>query len=237
MSRAVALELCVTSLESANLAESYQLEGIELCTALQLGGLSPSLTLLKQVRKIYHGELAVLVRPRAGNFTYSSSEQKTIIDDIKLFIDHGADTIVVGCLAGNMSIDIHFLTKIINHSYGVKICFHRAFDLLMEPMLGLNILINMGIDRILTSGGARSAIEGTQLLSELIASSSSRIEIMPGAGINETNALTLVSKTGANRIHFSLSNKINNPSDIMDLGYQETIDENKLSDLIKSIRI
>lgn len=186
------------------MAEQYRVDGIELCSQLSVGGITPSLALIKESRRIFNKELAVLIRLRAGKFLYSELEKKIMLEDIRICIDHGVDTIVFGALQQDNSIDNTFIEQVIHVSKGARLCFHKAFDVSKNIFESLEILMQYQIDRILTSGGNTTAQEGMDNLKKLQECSESKIEIMAGGSINSLNVENIISNTGVKRIHAAL---------------------------------
>lgn len=198
------LELCCADISSVQLAEKLKIPAIELCIDLACGGLTPSLSLVKLARKVYSGELAVLIRCRKGNFCYSELEKSIMLNDMQYVISLGADAIVFGALTPENNIDTSFLEQVINNTYGNALCFHKAFDHSQHLQDSLSILTEYEIDRVLTSGGYSTALEGINSLSALQQLSNHSIEIMAGGSIDATSVHTIVSSTGIQRIHAAL---------------------------------
>ena len=200
----LAFELCSTNIHDIILAQQYRLDGVELCNILRYGGISPSKALLKQSRDQFSGELAVLIRPRLGGFQYDSYEKQQIIYEIESFIDLGADTVVFACLDEHYRIDLRFME------------------------------ITLGVNRILTSGGMPTAIQGVKALNQFNEWANGAIEIMAGAGINDENIDFLVSQSSLSRFHFSLSETISDPfPSIMELGTSNRTNEQKLKNIME----
>jgi len=196
-------EICVESLDDALTAQEAGAHRIELCSSLSEGGLTPSAGLIKQVRKHIHLPIHVMIRPRRGDFCYTPTEIDTMISDITYAKEQGANGIVFGLLTPSGTIDQTNTQHLIQIAQPLAITFHRAFDLTRDPFEALETLINLGIHRILTSGGAPSVEQGTTTIQKLIEYAQDRIIIMPGGGITEQNAKTIIQKTNAKEIHFS----------------------------------
>ena len=195
------VEVCANSLESALNAEKAGADRIELCSELAVGGITPSYGLLKTVSEKISIPVRVLIRPRSGDFTYSDDEFEIMKSDIKLCSEMGFEGIVIGMLHANFVFDENRFWELGEMNHGLKTTFHRAFDWVPDPFWGLEWIESMGVDTILTSGQQKSAVEGIDLLSELLEKASSSI-IMPGAGINATNA-NLFKEKGFKAIHLS----------------------------------
>lgn len=146
-----------------------------------------------------------MLRPRGAGFNYSQEEIETILEDASLFLENGVDGLAFGFLNKNKAIDVEktrLMTDLI-HNYKKEAVFHRAFDLCDDLNKAIEVLIELGIDRVLTSGGAVNAIEGIENLNRLNKKYGSKIEILAGCGINENNVKELIDKTGVTQIHTS----------------------------------
>lgn len=197
------IEVCANSVESAIAAAKGGAMRVELCENLWEGGTTPSHASIEIARESINIDLNVLIRPRGGDFLYSELEYEIICRDIFHAKHLGADGIVVGMLNPDGSIDIPRMEEIIDIAQPMSVTFHRAFDVLKDPVKSLEELISLGVDRVLTSGQKNTAIEGIGLLSELVKKANNRIIIMPGSGINLDNISELVMKTGAREFHSS----------------------------------
>jgi copper homeostasis protein len=196
-------EICVESLNGALAAQEAGAHRIELCSNLSDGGLTPSAGLIKQVRKNVHLPIHVMIRPRRGDFCYTPTEIDTMISDITYAKEQGANGIVFGLLNPNGTIDQTNTQRLIQIAHPLAITCHRAFDLTRDPFETLKTLTHLGIHRILTSGGAPSVMQGMNTIQKLIEHAQDQIIIMPGGGITEQNAKTIIQKTNAKEIHFS----------------------------------
>lgn len=199
----IVLEVCVDTIESVYQAQEAGAQRLELCSALAMGGLTPSVGLIKQSQHASSLLQHVLIRPRAGDFCYSPREFTNMIYDIEAVKDLGVHGVVVGALNPNRTINIKALKTIIAAARPLSITFHRAFDLVKDPFQALEQLIDLGIDRILTSGQADTAAKGQEMLCKLYNQANKKIIIMPGAGISEDNVFSLVKSTGVDEIHAS----------------------------------
>ena len=201
------LEICANSYQSAMNAQKAGAHRIELCTELSVGGITPSFGLLKKVMAALTIPVHVLIRPRSGNFTYSDSEFKIMKEDIQQCKDLGCAGIVSGVLHANNTIDIKRTKELIELSKPMSFTFHRAFDAVPKPKESLLKLINLGVDRLLTSGQKDKAEDGIELLIELKQMAKNKLIIMPGSGINQINS-SLFKSAGFTEIHSSASKKI-----------------------------
>lgn len=195
------VEVCANSLESALIAERAGADRIELCSELAVGGITPSYGLLKAVREQISIPVHVLIRPRSGDFTYTDKEFDIMLINIALCVDLGFDGIVSGVLLRDFTLDVERTRKLKAASGDLKFTFHRAFDWVMDPMDTLKQLEDLGVDYILSSGQQKSAPQGIDLLTVLLAKAST-IQILPGSGINSHN-VGLFEKNGFNAVHLS----------------------------------
>jgi len=202
MSR-ILLEACVANIESAVAAEDAGADRIELCNVLGAGGITPSYGLIELVRKRISIPVHVLIRPREGDFLYSSDEFDSMISDIKICRSLGVAGIVTGVLKAHGSVDVERCKQLIETAKPLPVTFHRAFDLASDAFTSLEEIIQLGCHRILTSGQRATAVHGAGFISGLISQANGRIIIMPGGGINETNIAQLRKISGANEFHLS----------------------------------
>ncbi len=197
------MEICADSVESAIVAESAGAGRIELCSALVEGGVTPSAGLIESVRRNTGIKLHVLIRPRSGDFLYSDTEFSVMRRDIDMAGELGADGIVTGILNSDGTVDAERTALLAEYATPMSLTFHRAFDLCRDPKKGLEDIMAAGAARVLTSGQAKSAIEGATLIKSLIKDAAGRIIIMPGGGIDEYNIALLAVSTGALEYHLS----------------------------------
>lgn len=198
-------EVCTGNLASVIAAVEGGAERIELCSALSLDGLTPSIGLLKYVRKTFPElKIHVLIRSCEGGFVYSKDDLDTMLLDIHEASSY-ADGIVCGALTQEGDIDTEALRLMVEASEGKPFTFHRAFDKCRNPQEALEQIIDAGCKRILTSGQQPSAEQGIPLLHELNKQANGRIIIMPGGGVNEKNARLILDQTGCIEIHGSCS--------------------------------
>ncbi|KAG1657605.1 Copper homeostasis protein CutC [Nymphon striatum] len=195
------VEVCSNSLQSAINAEKAGADRIELCSELAVGGITPSYGLLKAVREKITIPVRVLIRPRSGDFTYSDDEFEIIKTNIAVCKELGFQGVVSGALQSDFTLDVDRTKELVDATKGLHFTFHRAFDWVKHPKETLEILEDIGVDTILTSGQQKKALDGIDLLSELN-ESSSNIIVMPGSGINSENAHMFKEK-GFKAIHFS----------------------------------
>jgi copper homeostasis protein len=200
----ILLETAVASVEDALAAQTGGADRLELSAALALGGVTPSLGTLIEVKKSVRLPVMVLIRPRPGGFAYSAAEFAVMQRDADQALAHGADGIVFGVLNGAGTVDVPRCRQLQGQAAGRDTVFHRAFDVTADPLLSLDQLIDVGIYRVLTSGQERTAALGAALIARLVVRAARRIEILPAGGINGRNAADLVARTGCDQVHASL---------------------------------
>ena len=200
-SEIVLVEACVTTVGSALAAESAGAGRLELCANLVEGGVTPSIGMLTGVRERVRLPLFVLIRPRGGDFLFDGDEREVMLRDIAEAGARGADGVVIGALDPEGGVDQALTRRLAEAARPMGVTFHRAFDLVREPARELEVLIGLGIERVLTSGQAASALLGSEAIAGLVAQAAGRITIMAGGGINEANAVRVVRETGVGEIH------------------------------------
>ncbi|MEP7043368.1 MAG: copper homeostasis protein CutC [Dokdonella sp.] len=197
------LEIAANSLASALVAEDAGAGRVELCASLREGGLTPSYATIALARERLHIPLYVLIRPRAGDFLYAELELETMRRDIEACVRLGCDGVVIGALDAEGDIASVHCRALIAAAGPLGVTFHRAFDLTRDPQRALEAIIQLGCERVLTSGMQASASEGTDLIRALVAQAAARIIVMPGAGVDAGNIAALRVQTGATEFHAS----------------------------------
>jgi copper homeostasis protein len=197
------LEICANSVQSCINAQEGNADRVELCDNLWEGGTTPSAGTIKLARQQIDIGLFVIIRPRGGDFLYSSLEFEVIKEDIRMAIDLGADGIVSGILDADGLVDKERTAQLVELCGDLPFTFHRAFDLSSDPYKALEDIIDCGAKRILTSGLQPSVLQGIKMIKKLNDKASGRIVIMPGGGINEMNAQEIIQKTGCSEFHMS----------------------------------
>ena len=197
------LEVCADTVPNALVAQAAGARRIEFCAGLSEGGTTPSAAQIREARKGLHIPLYVLIRPRGGDFLYSDLEFEIMKADIHFCGQAGCDGVVVGMLHFDGTIDTERCRMLIAiaRQYGMGVTFHRAFDRSHDLFQALEAVIALGCDRILTSGGYNTAIEGADVIRQLIERAGNRIIVMPGSGITPENAGELIRKTGLREMH------------------------------------
>lgn len=198
------LEICCFSVQDAIAADLGGADRIEYCTDPALGGVTPSLGSLEVLMEAVSVETWVILRPRGGDFVYNSHEKKTMIHDLRYLRSLGIQGVVTGALTAEGYLDLDFLKSLVSELGGLQWSFHRAFDDIINPLKGIDDLISLGAKRILTSGGAPSAYEGTDALRNYVTRASDQIEIQAGGGVREENVLDIIKRSGVTAVHTSL---------------------------------
>jgi copper homeostasis protein len=197
-------EICANSVRSCLAAQEGGAHRVELCAALPEGGTTPSYGEIIQARELLTTtRLHVIIRPRAGDFLYSELEIGSMLHDIELCRKAGVDGVVFGCLTPGGDIDMPLMRRLMAASEGLSVTFHRAFDMTRDPRKALDDIIELGCDRVLTSGQQPTAYEGMQLLSELQRQAAGRIILLAGSGVNPSNIRNIHELTGITEFHFS----------------------------------
>ncbi|MCR4826236.1 MAG: copper homeostasis protein CutC [Bacteroidales bacterium] len=197
------IEICCGSIQSAANAKAGGAVRIELCQGLVEGGTTPSHATIEYAVKELELQVFVLVRPRGGDFCYNELEIKTMEADVEFCKKAGVAGIVVGFLHPDGSIDTELTRRFVKLAAPLPVTFHRAFDRCPEPLKALEQIIDCGCARILTSGCKPTAIEGADLLKQLVQQANGRIKILAGSGVTPENAAALREKTGVSEIHGS----------------------------------
>lgn len=197
------LEVAAVSVTAALAAQQGGADRIELCAALELGGLTPSHGTIALTRERLSLPIHVLIRPRAGDFLYDDDEYAAMQRDIKAARTLGCEGVVIGALDADGNVDVPRCRTLIDAAHGMDITFHRAIDVCRDPSTALEELIALGCNRVLTSGGAAQAAAGAAQIRALIEQAAGRIAIMPGGGITPANMAALAQATGANQFHAS----------------------------------
>lgn len=198
----IKLEICVDTADGLEAAIRGGADRIELCSALSLGGLTPSFGLMKLAARTGVPTYA-MIRPREGDFVFTPGELDQMRRDIDAARAAGLAGVVLGASEPRSKLDAEALFRLRSHAAGLGSTLHRAFDLAHDHSDALETAIALGFERILTSGGARRAIDGLDALAALVTRAGSRITIMPGSGIRPDNAPAVLAATGAHEIHAS----------------------------------
>lgn len=201
MNARVLLEICCDSVDACVEAEQGGADRIELCAALSEGGLTPSLGTLELALERVRIPIVVLVRPRRGDFVHTATERETVVRDVLHAKKAGAHGVALGALLPDGSIDRDALCEFVRAARPLSITFHRAFDHARDPLAALETLIELGVDRVLTSGGAATAPEGAARIAEFVRAARGRITLLAGGGVRPANVRALVDATGVREVH------------------------------------
>lgn len=206
------LEICTPSFTSALEAQAGGADRIELCQNLELGGTTPSFAVIKLTREALTIPVAVLIRPRGGDFIYSPDEQLVMEKDIELCRQLGVEAVVVGALTAHGTLDENLCRRFADWAYPMDVVFHRAIDTCLDPLQALHQLIDWGYQRILTSGQAQQAPQGRILIKTLIQEAAGRITIMAGGGLSADNLADFVEYTQVTDVHLSAKKTVRSPA-------------------------
>ena len=226
-------EVCANSVDSCLAAQAGGANRVELCAGIPEGGTTPSYGTIVLAREtLADTRLHVIIRPRGGDFLYSTLEQRIMLKDIETAKQAGADGVVFGCLTADGEVDVPLMERLMEAAQGMSVTFHRAFDVCRNPHRALEDIIGLGCDRILTSGQQPTAEQGIPLLKELQQQAAGRIILLAGCGVNEQNIARIARETGIQEFHFSARENIEsgmryrNPS--VSMGGTVCIDEYSL---------
>jgi copper homeostasis protein len=208
----VLVEICCGSVEDALHAQEGGADRVELCSALCVGGLTPSLGTILEAEALVKVPVMVMIRPRAAGFHFRDSEISVMERDTRAAVEAGAEGVVFGTLRADGSVDEAACGRLRRAADGREAVFHRAFDATPDPFRALEQLIGLGITRVLTSGQRASALEGSATLGRLIERARGRIEILPGGGIRAGNVQEIVRTTGCRQVHLSAFAPASDPS-------------------------
>ncbi len=201
------IEIATTDFTTTKAAVEGGADRIELCAALVEGGTTPSYGTMRKCRELFDVPIFPIIRPRGGDFFYSKKEFEIMMDDVELCKQLHCDGVVIGLLTKDGEIDVKRSGALIRAAYPLEVTFHRAFDRCKDPFNALEQLVEIGCQRILTSGQKPTAPEGIDLIAELVALADERIIIMPGSGVRSENIAELAKRTGAVEFHSSLRTK------------------------------
>jgi copper homeostasis protein len=210
MSEPLVLEICIDSVESAIASQEGGADRVELCDNLLEGGTTPSAGTIALARKNIDIDLNVIIRPRGGDFLYSDVEFQVMEYDIEQAKQLGANGVVIGILNQDGSVDVERTRTLVELARPLSVTFHRAFDVSRDPFEALEALVNLGIDRVLTTGQESSALEGLDLITDLVQTAADRIIIMPGGG-TERSVQKVVAQTRVKEFHLLGTVSVDSP--------------------------
>lgn len=211
------IEVCAGSYYDVVQAHLGGADRVELNSALHLGGLTPSVGSLMLAKQTTDIKIITMVRPRGAGFHYNKEDFEVMLMDVKLMLEHGADGIAFGCLDAQGNIDIKQNKKIMQliKASGKEAVFHRAFDCASDPYQAMETLIELGVDRVLTSGLEAKAMQGKALIKTLQERYGDVIEILAGSGMNASNAKEMMDDTGIYQVHSSCKDWLPDPTTTM----------------------
>lgn len=232
------LEVCIDRLESALAARDGGADRIEVCGALSVGGTTPSYGLTEDCASLGGLEVMMMIRPHAGGFSYGKDELGTMMRDIQVAKKLGVHGVVLGALRADGHVDSEVCQRLIDSARPLSITFHRAFDLTPDPIEALDVLLNLGVDRLLTSGHASTAMKGVKVIRELVQRAGTGLSVMAGAGIHAQDIAALVRATGVREIHASASDDVPavSPSDIGVIQATRLTSKDKVIAMVRTIQ-
>ncbi|NME66708.1 copper homeostasis protein CutC [Flammeovirga aprica] len=201
----VTLEICSYTVDSAINAQRGGADRIELCGGRLEGGTTPSVGMMKLVRKYVDIDVYPIIRPRGGDFFFTDLEFEEMLEDIKIAKESGMNGVVIGALTADAEIDVERCKALVDEAKPLGVTFHRAFDMARDTEKALEDLITLGVDRVLTSGQMMTAPEGVKVLKDLVKQADGRIEIMAGSGVLPNNVKEIIENTGVTAVHSSAS--------------------------------
>lgn len=218
------LEIIGFNIESCAIAQAAGADRIELCDNPAEGGTTASYGFIKAARKLLHIQLYPIIRPRGGDFLYSDEEFEIMKADVQLCKELGCDGVVIGMLNADGSIDKKRSGRLVEIAYPLGVTFHRAFDRCADPFIALKDVIDIGCERILTSGLQNAATDAAELLARLVKEANEDIIIMPGSGVRSSNILSLARETGATEFHSSARKMMGSSMDYLNQSMNESLE-------------
>lgn len=197
----IVVEAAVGSLDDARAAVEGGADRLELCARLDLGGTTPAAALIAEVKRAVDVPVSVMVRPRGGDFTYTAAELDVTRRDIEMALAHGADGIVVGALDATGRVDERAMRDLIWHAGATPVTFHKAVDATPDLLASLDVLLALGVARVLTSGGAPTAEKGIETIAALVARAGKAIGVIAGGSVRGSNAREVVARSGVREVH------------------------------------
>lgn len=201
----IRIEICTNGYQSVINAQENGADCAELCESLEVGGVTPSYGTLKKVAADMRIPVRVLIRPRSGNYIYNEAELEMMCIDIKLIKELGYEGVVIGALNENGDLDVPKIRAMMKAGEGMKFTFHRAIDACNNPLDALKTLVELGFDKVLTSGCKPKAVDGIDMICKMQEQYCDKIKIMAGGGVNINNVMTIINETGVSNCHASLT--------------------------------
>lgn len=234
------LEVIGFNIESCTIAQLAGAHRIELCDNPGEGGTTPSYGFIKAARKNLQIDLFPIIRPRGGDFLYSDEEFEVMKADVKICKELECDAVVIGMLYSDGTVDKKRCSQLVELAYPLGVTFHRAFDRVADPLKALEDIIDVGCERILTSGLQPNALDGAEMIASLIKQADERIIIMPGSGVRSDNIIELAKKTGATEFHSSARMYINSNMTYTNAAMKEnmqsvSVDEEEVKNIIVNL--
>lgn len=229
------LEICVDDVAGLDAAVAGGADRIELCSALGSGGLTPSRGFMATAAKAPIPVYA-LIRPRIGDFTYSAAEVSVMEADIAAARDVGLAGVVIGATNADAKLDADVIRRLVRAADGLDLTLHRAIDVVADMDAALELAVELGFSRILTSGGARHAEEGMETLTKLASRSAGRISIMPGGGVRPQNAARLLALPGIRELHASCSEASASDARLVELGFSSETTRRTDVDTVRALK-
>lgn len=229
------LEICVDDVAGLDAAVAGGADRIELCSALGSGGLTPSRGFMAIAAKAPIPVYA-LIRPRVGDFIYSTAEVSVMEADIAAARDVGLAGVVVGATTTDAKLDADVIRRLVRAAVGLDLTLHRAIDVVADMDAALELAVELGFSRILTSGGARHAEEGMETLTKLATRSAGRISIMPGGGVRPQNAARLLALPGIRELHASCSEASDSETRLVELGFSSETTRRTDADTVRALK-
>jgi copper homeostasis protein len=236
------LEICCYNLPSAIIAQEAGAQRVELCADPSDGGTTPSYSLIKAARKKLNIALYPIIRARGGDFLFSDEEFEVMLHDVSICKNLGCDGVVIGILLPDGSIDKKKCSRLVKAAYPMGVTFHRAFDWAVNPFEALEDIIEIGCERILTSGQQPTAIQGAGLIFDLVRQAEDRIIIMPGSGIRTSNIADIAKATHAVEFHSSARTKTKTEMQYLNTAMQEEqftvlADRTEIEGMLEALRL
>ncbi|MDI7862301.1 copper homeostasis protein CutC [Rhizobiaceae bacterium n13] len=233
---AVLLEVCVGDVQGLETAVAAGADRIELCSALAVGGLTPSAGVMALAATKPVPSFA-MIRPRAGDFVYSEAELDVMMGDIDAARNAGLPGVVFGANHPDGRLDLASLERLVARSAGLGLTLHRAFDLVPDVEEAIEAAISLGFERILTSGGAKSALQGVEILERAIVHARGRISVMPGSGVTIETIDPLLSRLAVGEVHSSCSSgvPVSDPT-VVELGFAPSVERKTDAGLVRELK-
>ena len=230
------IEIATSDFATTRSAVQGGADRVELCANLTEGGVTPSFGYMKKCRDAFALAIYPIIRPRGGDFLYSQEEFEVMMNDTRLCRQLGFDGVVIGLLSADGTIDLERTSRLMQAAYPLGVTFHRAFDRCRDPFAAMEQLIEIGCERILTSGQKQNAIDGPDLIAELNRKANGRIIIMPGSGVRKENVRSLAEQTGCVEFHSSLRSQVSSQMEFVHPSFSDSaesymnnaIDENEV---------